>query len=282
MSASATGEQKKPETTEPETTKPEKTKPEKTKPEKTAILAAVTFLVVGFVVMMLAKLVMKTISDAVFITLLLLPALVYLILSDRISGLKAPGGLELTFVRAAEKQVKYTGQSITPYSSEMAMLVKGPIEHFEQSIRLINFSLPVILALRLGEGGYDADILRQYVNTLSRYRNFELIVVVDPDDRFVACFTARGILWILNNGARGAQLVQAINDGRPEEIKKFGGAVVATLVDRETNLQALQKMKDADVDALLVTRVDGHLEGVVQREKVTADILGDLLLTLAK
>lgn len=69
------------------------------KQEIRAIVSFILFLALGFLVLWIAKSVMKIEGDAVFVALLFVPLLVYVILSRKLEELKGPGGLEAKFAK---------------------------------------------------------------------------------------------------------------------------------------------------------------------------------------
>src|SRR5262249_50891228 len=147
--------------------------------------------------------------------LLIVPAVVYLVLSGRISELKAPGGLEFKLVQAANETVRTGAQGLqveTIPVAELQDVVKGEVSQLQARLQSIDESQPVVFTLVLGSGKYDSWAISQYSAALSQFRSFHTVVFVDKDKHFVACMGARAFRDTLSVQTLADELLRSVND----------------------------------------------------------------------
>jgi CBS domain-containing protein len=246
--------------------------------ETSAILLSVFFLILGFSTLWFSQRYLKLEGEVVFVFLLLMPILVYAILSGRLGELKA-GGLEAKFVDVAKQSIELGSETIEPSVRDMETVAKGGARHLERTLRRLNESKPIVITLNLGrQGYYDRAVLIQYFEALSQYRNFKFAVILDEDNRFVAYMPSWAMLQLLRIQDLGNRFVQLINSGEKFEVIQYPGVITSTISTRTTNLEALKQMTERNIEALVVIDDDRKLRGVVEREQ----ILSKLLIGLAK
>lgn len=247
--------------------------------EATAIFASILFLALGLISIWITKGVLDIKGDAVFVSLLLFPILVYMIFSGRLKEIRAPGGLEAKFVDVAEKPVEATFEPIEASVEDMSVVEKGGMHEMKKTFRKIDESKPIVLTLTLNKGGYyDRLAILEYIKGLSQYRNFKFVVILGQDNKFVAYMPAWRFSQILEMDSLGNELIAVINSDRIQELQQYPGIVTKTITTKETNIQALKEMSKQNIEALVVVGEDGRLCGVIEREQV----LSRLMLTMAK
>ena len=116
------------------------------------------------------------------------------------------------------------------------------------------------------------------VKSLSAFRNFKFISIVDNEKRVVAFIHKEKLVSILENQNLGNEFIRAINDGDISGLKIFPGLITNKINDEIRNIDALKEMDKYNTDELIVIDKDGKLKGVVERE----DILSKLMIALAK
>ena len=130
-----------------------------------ALAGAVIFLVLGFMAIDLMTHVAKVRDGAVLAGLLLLPALLYLLLSGRVSDLKGPGGLEVTLSQAANQSIPVhssaDGGGALSYE-QVHEVEKGRTASFIARVRDLTPDDPVVLTLTLGAGPIDGTVAADY------------------------------------------------------------------------------------------------------------------------
>jgi CBS domain-containing protein len=246
--------------------------------EAIAIFVSVFFLSLGVLAVWLSKEFLKLEGDAIFVSLLLVPIIVYMIFSGRLKELRA-GGLEAKFVDIAGQSVELASETIEASVSDMEYVKKAGARELPRRMRDLDKSKPIILALTLGrEGYYDRMVWLRYMEALSQFRSFKFVVILDQENRFVAYVPAWAILQILRMDALGDEFVRIINEGNIQKLRRYPGVVTRTISTKATNTDALREMTAQNLEALVVIDEDRKLKGVVEREQ----ILSKLLLSMAR
>jgi len=244
-----------------------------TKEEVQAIIISVIFLVLGFFAVWLLNSKLHITGDAVFVSVLLIPIIVYLIFSGRLTEIRAPGGLEAKFVGTAEKSVEPTVESVEASTEEMQVVAKEGLRELQRIMPHVDESKPITLTVTLGKSGYyQREPLLQYVKVLSQYRNFKFVLFLNQENRFVAYMPSWMVKQTLEMDALGNEFVHAINEGRVNDIRRYG-AVTQTLSTKATNIQAIQEMTTRNLEALVVIDEEGRLKGVVEREQLLSKFI---------
>lgn len=247
--------------------------------EAAAVLISILFLALGFLAIWLTSSVLKIEGDAVFVSLLLIPILVYVIFSGRLSEIRAPGGLEAKFVDVAGRSVEPASEPIEASTEEMQVVAKEGLRELQRSLHNIDESKPITLTLTLGkEGYYDRWVLLEYIKALSQYRNFKFVIILDQENGFKAYLPSWMMRQILEMDSLGDDFVKAVNDGSVPHLRRYPGVVTRTITTEQTNIEAIQEMTDQNLEALVVIDQDRQLRGVVEREQV----LSKLMLALAR
>lgn len=238
-----------------------------------AILVAILFLGLGFVAVWLSMEFLKLEGDAVLVSLLLLPIIVYLIFSGRLGELRV-GSLEAKFVNVARESVELAAETVEPSPDDMQIVEKMGRKELERQIERLDESKSIILTLTLGkEGYYNRDILLRYVEALLQYRTFRFVVILDREKKFVAYIPSWAMLQILRVEALGYEFVSMINSGNVRELRQYRGVITRTISTKSTNADALREMTAQDLEALVVIDDDRRLKGVVEREQLLSKLL---------
>ncbi len=244
-----------------------------------AMLASIVFLALGVLAVWLSNELLDIEGEAVFVALLLLPVVVFMILSGRVRELRGPGGLEAKFVDVAGQSVELVSETIEASVDDMIIVAKGGASELERQAHDLDESKPIILTLNLGrEGYYDRSVWSEYMDALSQFRTFRFVVVLDRENKFLAYIPSGVVGQILKTQGVGDDFVSAINDGRIPDLRRFLGVVTRTISVKSTNMDALREMTDQNLEALVVIDDDRNLVGVVEREQ----ILSKLLLAMAR
>jgi CBS-domain-containing membrane protein len=123
---------------------------------------------------------------------------------------------------------------------------------------------------------YELPACKHYVKTLlSHYINFKFVVFLDEDERFIAYTTSKAILQLLES-ERGSGFVEAISNNKKTELLKCPGVVKERVLITETNLNALRKMVQKNLEAIVVIEDDGMVAGLVERGHLTSKLLLEL------
>jgi CBS domain-containing protein len=235
------------------------------------ILAAIFFLGLGFLAAWLFKLIFKIEGDAVYVSLLLLPIIVYAIFSGRLKELRA-GGLEAKFEDVAEQSVESASETIELSTEEMETVDKRDIGELKQRLQNLDKSKLIILTLTLGKKENNRDVVSKYIEALRQYRNFKFVVILDSENKFVAYISQWKMETILNSDW-GDIFVSIISEDKREDLKRYPEVIFKTVSTKDTILNALNEMTAQNLEALVVIDENKRLKGVVERDQIQSELL---------
>jgi CBS-domain-containing membrane protein len=236
------------------------------------ILAAIFFLGLGFLAAWLFKLIFKIEGDAVYVSLLLLPIIVYAIFSGRLKELRA-GGLEAKFEDVAEQSVESASETIELSTEEMETVDKRDIGELKQRLQNLDKSKLIILTLTLGKKENNRDVVSKYIEALRQYRNFKFVVILDSENKFVAYITSWDMEKILKSDKWGNEFVRIICEDDRKNLKRYPEVITKTVSTKATNLDALNEMTAQHLEALVVIDENKRLKGVVERDQIQSELL---------
>jgi hypothetical protein len=240
--------------------------------EARAIGLSLLFLTAGFLVVWLTKSVVGIDGDVIFVSLLLIPVLVYLVLSGRLEELRGPGGLEARFTRVAQESVTIAKQAIAPSIQAMDMVRKAGLEELTRLRAEIDESRPTVMTIELGRGHYTSDAVTGYLDFLSQFRNFKFVVFLDQAGSFVAYMPQWAVRGMLSKPELKSGFIDAINRNARDDLRRYPGLIQDAISSDATNAEALREMERLNLEALLV--VDGNTpRGVVEREQILSRMM---------
>jgi uncharacterized alkaline shock family protein YloU/CBS domain-containing protein len=240
-----------------------------------------------------------TLGDVVLALLLVMPILIYALISGRLTELRGPGGVEAKFTGVATRPVAETAshdlvsfnqQQLAVGISEgdkahKAHLADTLAKRLEQRVRRFTEVQPIVMTITIGLGsekpnntegsnniedsGHRA-VLRKYVEQLARTRNFALVAFLDTKKDFVAYMPSRTIQNRLLDHGKREELFQVIEDDNREKLLEYPGVVRDKISPNTTNGEALRKMVTSNLDVIVVVDENNRLKGVVEREQVLA------------
>jgi hypothetical protein len=215
-------------------------------------------------------------QEGFLVSLLLLPLLVYVILSGRIQELKAPGGLEAKFSTIANQSISVASEKVKPETDELQSVLKESTVPLEQKVQELDDSKPILMLMELGSNSYGVEAAIKYIEVLSQFRNFKFVVFLDYRKRFVGFMSAWSVKTLLQKRGLGDDFINAVNRGLSADLMRYPGFETQAITTTWPNVNALQEMVRRNVDALLVINDKKQIEGVVEREQ----IIGLMMLSL--
>jgi CBS domain-containing protein len=213
-------------------------------------------------------------GDAVFVALLVMPVLIYAIISGRLTEFRGPGGVGASFNAIVTTSVSETvGQDpVTLDQQSVQMVDKGDLSELHKKIRGLDEVTPVVLTLTFGGGHYSLEALQKYMEGLSRSRNFKLVVFLAKDKRFLAYMPSWAAKTVLDTPNMGEEFVRVINDG-DAKLFQYPSVVQKTISTRSTHAEALREMIDRNIEAMVVTDETNHLQGIAEREQILSKMM---------
>jgi hypothetical protein len=243
-------------------------------PERDAVIAAALFLLLGFLLALLVRSVLKIESDLLLPLVVFLPLLVFLVLSGKIAAFNA-GGLNVTLVVPVH-DIPIPDTDIAAVSSPQ----HGKCPGQAYSTRPLQ---PAYLTLTLGAcnatdgpgaGNYNLEDVQRWVDEDASSDDFKFLVILDEAGAFSAAIDARSAADLLASDD-GQTFITAINDGslNRETGMQYSELMFDALPDSATNIEALQEMGRRNLDALVVVYGDNRIKGILSREQVVSSMM---------
>ena len=230
-------------------------------------------LLVGVVLLAFVAKILDLNNGAILVIAFVGPLLAYLILSGQLSEIGG-GGFNVKFREAARKPVDASVQLVTAEATQTIPKL-GPREM--KRITTLDLEAPAVLTLELppkqGQYGYDA--LRQYIGALQRHPRFRFVVFLDSHDGAIGYEPHEVVARQLETRTTANPFIDALNAG---QLPPDRSVRTEFLKPETTTEEALARMTELQVDAMLVRDQARHLVGIVER----GDVLARLLLATAR
>jgi CBS domain-containing protein len=250
------------------------------KAELSALGGAMLFVALGFAAILLVAKVADVRDGTVLAALLLLPALLYLLLSGRVSDLKGPGGLEVRLAQVANQTIPVAGHeqggAALSYE-EVRPVERGRAESFLDRVRNITPSDPVVLTLTVGSGKIDGKVAADYATGLTQFPRFRFVAVLNEDKTLISYMHESAFRHVIAaDVVDAAILLDNIEKKNVGQIRGFTGMITTTVAPGTSIADALRTMDAERVAALLVTE-GGRIKGIVERDRLANALLLTIL-----
>jgi hypothetical protein len=222
-----------------------------------------------------AKSVLGIAESATLIALILVPLIVYGVVSGHLTEFKGPGGWSATFREVASKPVELTEVVIEETAIIEKLGAQETLKQFDEA----QAGRPVLMTLTLGNPSYDANAVRAVVKSTSQYPDFKFVVFLGEQRRVVCYAPVRKLRSELESDqVRSETLIGAIRSGSVNVVHSFPGMLSDTILRTTSNAEALEKMERLGLDAILAVDDSKQLVGVAERQH----IINRMVLALAK
>jgi CBS domain-containing protein len=240
-------------------------------PEVRAAVLAVLSLVVGLGVLWVAQEALGLRGDAVLVSLLVLPALLYLALSGRLTEITGPGEVSVKFREVAAKPARASAQTLTP--EDVRMVQKGSLDELRMlSPVLAHDDRPIVFTFALGtRHRYVYAAVLSYVDALAAVTRFLAVIFHDPDGRLLGYMPAMRFVALMRSEA-GQQFVRDLR-GPFQGLTTVPGMSTETLPAGSSNSEALEVMTRRGLDILALVDDAGRFKGIVERNRLISDLL---------
>jgi hypothetical protein len=251
-------------------------------PERDLIAGATAllFLVLGFAAIYVVAKVADVEDGAVLAAVLIVPALLYLMLSGRVNERKGPAGLEVRLSAVANQTIPVHGQDAAgPGLSYEALraVETGRRESFLRRIQDITPTEPVLLTLTLGSESINADAAANYARGLTQFPRFRFVAILDTAGDLISYMDERAFRHLVEADVVDAQeLLTNIAQKNVGEIRKSAGMIVDTVTPDTSIADALREMERLRLNALLVTE-NHQVRGIVERDRLANALLLSLI-----
>ena len=199
------------------------------------------------------------------VALLLIPLIIYGVVSGRLAEFSGPGGWSAKFREAASATVSPSSSTIDLTESDFQNILKTTVADLEDKIGEIREGTPLVMTIAIGKSGYyRSDALRDALHRLAQFRNFRFVVFV-RQNRLVAYIPESIMRLAMDKEQPDEELVKAINDGDEDKLVSHPGMITCAISPTATNAEALREMERLGLEAILVRDNSNRVVGVVDR-----------------
>jgi hypothetical protein len=219
------------------------------------------------------------VGDIVLLSLLVMPILIYAIISGSLKELRGPGGVGASFNSEVAEPVskKLSSVRVSIDDESKHIVSSGETQPLQQVTQLSDHQTqPIFMDVTFGKGDYTLEALRDQVESHYLFRSFELVVFLTRDGYFLAFMPAWAAKQTLNDPAKGQEFVDLINRGNTELLLSWPGVVSKSISTEATNAEALREMVKYNSRVLVVTDGKSRVAGIAEREQV----IGRMMLAL--
>ena len=245
---------------------------------KTTIGTTILLTIIVVILLIIFTLIKNTLLagetiDAAIIFLAILPFIIYLAVSGKISEFKG-GGFEFKFNNASNAEVLFKSEEVV--FAEPAVAVKGSVRILRSDIipRIAEKPLST-LSLVPGIGYYTYEGLKEYLEELTNFDFFKYVLFVDEDKTFKGYIPARNLLALLFDKSKGKEVINKINSGNIEEILGFKRNYIN---DDISNRKALRIMEREGITDIAVVDKDMKFKGFTNLDMITTRIINNLMI----
>jgi CBS domain-containing protein len=247
--------------------------------ELLGVAGAVTFLLLGFAAIYIVVKVAGERDGTVLAALLIIPALLYLLLSGQVKDLKGPAGLELTLADVANRSIPLPDEAHDTRQlsfEKIEAVAKGRTATLDERIKKIPQGAPVVLTFTLGSE-INGPAAANYALRLTQLRRFRFVAILDSQGKLVSYMDERAFRHTMAaDHPSGMALINNIRDKQVGEVREFPGMIHHKASPRTSIAQALRKMERTHLNALLVID-NGAIVGIAERDHLVNRLLLGLI-----
>jgi len=232
------------------------------------LLSASFFLVLLILILINAKVNGGFKIETSWLGISLCPVILWLLATGQLAEFTGFGlAFKLNQVSAKPVSLNLEGDRIEP--------APVPLEEKEGLARLPELVKHRIAALALQvnrRGYYSNAAIRQYLEELTRYTFFHHVVFTETDGKFRGIMPARDLLDQMRQ--KDLDLVKLIEEGA---LDRLVGVQTMPITTNSSKRDALKKMDDQQLSEVPVVNEAGRFVGMVERDKLTSNILLQLV-----
>jgi hypothetical protein len=213
----------------------------------------------------------SNVDSVIFVSLLLFPLIIYLLLSGRLQEFSGPGGWGAKFRDLAGAPVEKG--KIVEDTVALQTVRKGGLDNLERLISTLDPKLPNALTLRTGGSRYTPQALTKYLQQLMAVGPSSYVVFVNGQQgKFIGSANASQVISLLQDPDAARAFVSTLR--REDHAPRLPFLVTKHLTPDDTNASALRKFLDTNADALVVLSEDETRPiGVVERDRLLTRLM---------
>jgi hypothetical protein len=248
--------------------------------QRTRFWGALAFVGLGLGIIWFTKAIIGVTGDGLFVAELFVAILVFLILTGQISELTA-GGVTAKFRELADDRIDPEPAPMIVAEETYIVEKSGmdALDRLRDQLRVQDLEQrgPVVLSLKLGSAGrlskYGHGALLEYGHALASFERFHFVMFIRQDQRLVGYIPYARFERVLNDQATGWQFIEAVNTGDEQTVRSSPGVITSTLTIGMSNADALDRMAQLNMEAMIVVDAESRPVGIIEREKLASQML---------
>ncbi len=233
----------------------------------------ITLIALGIVFALVAHAFMNMQGEAVLLGFLLFPLLAYALIFGALQEFGF-GGVTAKFNTAISRALSIDFGSIQPSIADLTVVGEKGFSAIEDMIKRYKLKgpKPIVMVMMLGASHkYPRADTSAFIKHLSTYPNFRFVVFIDDHKKFQACIEPWAIERLLETPGAGDEFMAAINNAAPaSDLIQYASVKTTTARSHEKSVDALRKMTEHSLTALVVVDDKNQLCGVVDREQLVS------------
>jgi hypothetical protein len=220
----------------------------------------------------------NAVGDVVLLSVLVMPILIYAIISDKLKVIRGPGGFGAEFNRKSAEPIskKLNSVRVSVDDGTRQILSSGKTQTLGHGDWLSNHETqPIFMNVTFGNKDYTPSSLRDEVESHFVFRSFEIVVFLTSDGYFLGSMPAWAAKQALNDPKKSQKFVDLIKS-ESTELLSWPGVIRKGIPAGATNAEALREMVEHNSRVIVVTDEKNHVRGIAEREQV----IGRMMLAL--
>jgi hypothetical protein len=248
-------------------------------PDSRGLVAALIVLIVGGATIWL---IVDAASRATPVAgLLIVAALFYGIISERLNEFSGPGGWSAKFIETAGKSIQHADAVIRYKPVDVNFLPKGtPEETMQRLIEAHEDTRPLVLTLTLGQA-YDSTSFASLLTAFATVPNFRGVAVLSESGRLVAYSSVRQISWLASDNcsvSRDKLLAYIFRKNEDDIIKHISMSVI-TASNGSSYADVLERALEDNLTCVAIVDKYNRLCGIIDRDRLSAALVLSLTLS---
>jgi hypothetical protein len=243
-----------------------------------AVLVSLLFVCLAAFSIHFARTLLGPVDNSILIALLVLPIILYGVVSGRLTEFSGPGGWGAKFKEVANQPVDTSPGTLKIDELPVQEIEKESLVELQRKIDAgeVQTDRPLAIVLKLGSV-YSPDVMREYARTLSRFADVRLFIVKDLSGSVVAYFRPQAFVHYDADMAKLQSFSDKVREGSLAELTKLPGVLTQVIYEDTTNAEALATMDRLGLDAIpVVSKRYGKLLAVADRNRIVSQMLDAL------
>jgi len=248
------------------------------------IIFLLPYLLLGIILSLFYYYFLNIRGESIMISLIVLPFILYLVNTGKISQLKG-FGIDASFKDVAEKTPLESigSQNISSYVEFVSSTEKKDIERRDsfsdefdnvvEKIKNMDPSKPFSLKLKKNTNYYGKAALIQYLRIYSLFNTFRYVVISDIYDRVKAYVNPSTLIQILIHPNYGNMFLEYLNNQRLDEIINIPG-IMHEMIQKDTKISdVLNIMNKYNINSIVIVDENNHYIGIVDKNRIISSVL---------